>query len=254
MNRWLRRRTAWTGQIQHADFFLKLFEQLPGVHFFAKDRDGVLMYASRGLMERYGMRDESEFLGRTDYDINPGCMAEAYVADDRRILSGEVESIERIELWWDRQGMPDWFMVSKRVVLDRDGRIHGVAGVLRRPADSERALPAFQGVAKAVELIRSQFAVGVRITDVARQCGRSLRQLQRQFQAAFGLSPQDFLTRTRVLAAMRFLDETVLSAAEIAERCGFTDPSAFGAHFLRWAGKTPIEYRRRTNTGHRRNG
>ncbi len=246
IKRWRQRREAWTRKIQHAEFFLQLFEQIPGVHFFAKDRDGHLMYASRGLLDRYGFEEEQEFLGRTDYDINPGCMAEAYVADDRRILGGEVDAVERIELWWDRQGMPDWFLVSKRVVRDREGRIHGVAGVLRRPQDFERSLPVFEGVSKAVEIIRHKFADGIRIADVARQCGRSLRQLQRQFHSALGLSPQDFLTRTRVLAAMRFLEETVLSCAEITVRCGFVDPSAFSAHFLHWVGATPMEYRRRS--------
>lgn len=93
--------------------FHRLFDHLPGVHFFAKNRDGHLMFASRGLLRRYGMSDDSEFIGRTDFDINPETMAQAYVADDRPILAGKVAIIERIELWWDSQGMPDWFLLIR---------------------------------------------------------------------------------------------------------------------------------------------
>lgn len=245
MARWRKRRELWTSQIQYADFFSGLFEQITGMHFFMKDRHGFLMYASSGLLARYQIHDEEEFVGRTDHDINPAAMADAFVSDDRKILSGEVSSVERMELWWDRQGMPDWFLVNKRAVLDKGGKIHGVMGVIRRPMDAERSLPIFQTVARAVCLMRGGFRGPLIIAEVATQCGMSLRQLQRRFQTAFGVTPQDFLTKTRVLEAMRLLEQTVLSGAEIAEQCGFSDASAFTQHFRRWAGMTPSAYRRR---------
>ncbi len=242
---WKKRREAWTSKIQFADFFSGLFEQISGMYFFMKDRDGFLMYVSRGLAARYQIFEEEEVIGRNDHDINPASMADAFVSDDRKILSGEADSVERMELWWDRQGMPDWFFVNKRPVRDKEGRIHGVMGVLRRPVDAERALPIFQTVAKAVELMRGGFGGPLIIAEVARQCGMSLRQLQRRFQKAFGITPQDFLTKTRVMEAMRLLEQTLLSGGEIAEQCGFTDASAFTQHFRRWAGMTPSAYRQR---------
>ncbi len=57
------------------------------------------MFASRGLLRRYQMRDGTEFIGRTDYDINPRSMAECYVRDDQRLLDGRETYVERIELW-----------------------------------------------------------------------------------------------------------------------------------------------------------
>lgn len=57
--------------------FQRLFDHMPGVYFFAKDRDGHLMVASQGLLTRYGMKDDSDFIGRTDYDLNPDAMARA---------------------------------------------------------------------------------------------------------------------------------------------------------------------------------
>jgi transcriptional regulator GlxA family with amidase domain len=141
--------------------------------------------------------------------------------------------------------MPDWFLVTKLPVQDAKGEIQGVMGLLRRPDEAERRLPVFQTVAQAVEMIRQDFSKPLLIEDVARACGQSLRQLQRRFQNTFGLSPQEFLLKTRVLAAARLLETTALSVSEIACRCGFTDQSAFTQHFRKRTGVTPTAYRQK---------
>ena len=201
------------------------------------------MFASRGLRERYSMSDESEILGMTDFDLNPDPMARAYVDDDERLLAGKVELVERVELWWDSQGMPDWFMVTKLPLRDREGGIVGVMGLLRRPDESDLGLPVFQTVARAVEILRRDYARPLTIEEVARHCGQSVRQLQRRFQTAFGISPQEFLLKTRVLAAQRLLESTSRNSSEIAKLCGFVDSSSFSQHFRRRLGMTPTEYR-----------
>lgn len=246
ITRWKQKRAAWVARLDPCHLFHRLFDHVPGVHFFAKNRDGRLMFASRGLMNRYQMRDDSEIIGRTDFDLNPETMAEAYVNDDREIITGRARMVERIELWWDQQGMPDWFLVTKLPVRDKSGQIQGVMGVLRRPEEEERRLPVFQTVAQAVEMIRRDFARPLRIEDVAKACGQSVRQLQRRFQKAFGMTPQDFLIRTRLLEGTRLLERTALSAAEIAGQCGFVDASSFALHFRKRMGVSPGGYRKRS--------
>ena len=81
------------------------------------------------------------------------------------------------------------------------------------------------------------------IEDVARACGQSLRQLQRRFQSAFGITPQEFLIRTRVMEAMKLVEESRLGMAEIALRCGFVDASSFSAHFRKRTGESPRKHR-----------
>lgn len=243
--RWRKERSAWMAALEPALLFQRLFDHIPGVYFFAKNRDGRLMFANSGLLQRYQMADDSDFIGRTDFDLNPDAMAQAYVEDDRRLIAGLATQIERIELWWDRQGMPDWFLVTKLPLYDTRHRVQGVMGILRRPDEAERRLPVFQTVARAVELMRRGYASSLSIADVARDCGQSVRQLQRRFQSAFGVSPQEFLVRTRVLAASRLLEETTLTIAEIAQRCGFVDASGFTQHFRRRVHMTPRAYRER---------
>jgi AraC-like DNA-binding protein len=240
---WQSERSDWLASIAPPDHFHRLFDHVPDVYFFAKNRDGKLMFASEGLRRRYGMTDESEILGMTDFDLNPNSMAQAYVDDDRLLLDGTHESVERLELWWDQQQMPDWFHVTKLPIHDREGVIIGLMGLLRRPDAAERQLPVFQTVAQAVEIIRRDFARELLIAEIARDCGQSLRQLQRRFQSAFGISPQEFLVRTRVLAAVRLLETSVLGIAEVARACGFLDASRFAQQFKKRIGVTPASYR-----------
>ena len=237
-------RRNWLGSLGAASPFQPLFDHLPGVCFFVKDGRGRTMFASRGILDRYRMRHEREMLGLTDFDINPRHMAEHYVKDDRRLLSGRAQMIERLELWFDPQGLPDWFVVTKLPLADARGRRVGIMGVLRRAEDHEKRLPLFQTVSRAVDMIRRDFARPLVIADVAEACGESLRQLQRRFHSAFGTTPQEFLIKTRVLSAARLLEETRLTASEIAQRCGFVDASSFAGQFRQRTGMTPLAYRR----------
>ena len=237
-------RRRWLVAMDHGPGFHRLFEQLPGVYFFAKDRNGRSMFASRGILDLYKMCDESEMMGLTDFDLYPESMAAGYVEDDKRLLSGRVKEIERLELWFDRQGMPEWFVVTKLPLFDTRGRAHGVMGVLRQASEHEMQLPVFQTVSRAVEMIRRDYATPLTMGDVAEACFQSLRQLQRQFRSAFGVTPQEFLLKTRVLAAARLLEETSLAISEIAIRCGFMESSAFSLQFRKRTGVTPSNYRR----------
>src|SRR5262249_18410748 len=145
---------------------------------------------------RYRMKSELEMLGLTDHDINPEAMASGYLQDDAQLLSGAVESISRLELWFDSQSVPDWYFVTKLPILDRNGHIQGTMGVLRQATDHEKRLPVSQTLARAVEKIRQEYAQPLSIASVAKACFVSERQLQRQFMTAMGITPQEFLIKT----------------------------------------------------------
>ena len=236
-------RDAWLGQVHPSAHFHTLFDHLPGVCFYCKDAQGRFMLVSRSFLQHHQMRHESELIGLTDFDVVPHPMAAGYVRDDARLLSGKSRCIERVELWYDKQGTPDWVFVSKLPLRDHAGRICGTAGVVRPAAEHEMQLPMLQSVARAVEIIRREFAGPVVLAEVARKCGLSMRHFQRRFQQAFGFSPQEFLMRTRVAAAMKLLEETNRSAAEIATRCGFVDGSSFAEQFRERVGLSPTGYR-----------
>jgi hypothetical protein len=113
VRRHLKQREAWLREIAPTSFFHALFDVLPGLHFFAKNRRGELMFLSRTNRERYALRDDSEVVGLTDFDINPLGMAQSYVRDDETIYATGEPILNRVELWFDAQGMPAWYSVTK---------------------------------------------------------------------------------------------------------------------------------------------
>lgn len=236
-------REQWFGRIQPDSLLHPLLAEIPGITYWAKDKQGRFMLASSAILHRYHIASECDLLGLTDHDITPKAIADDYVQGDLLVLSGAEKRLERLELAFDSQGTLDWFVVTKLPMLDQRGRIIGTMGLMRRAADHSASLPLVQTVSKAVDIIRREQAKSVSLHEVASECGQSLRQMQRSFQSAFGISPQEFLIKTRVLAAMTRLDETRRSIAEIARDCGFVDASSFGAQFRKRTGMTPGAYR-----------
>ncbi len=202
------------------------------------------MFSSRGILHLYGMRDESEIVGMTDFDLNPASMAEAYVEDDLQIYETGAPILEKVELWFDAQGLPDWYLVSKLPIRSRANEIIGIMGMLR-PFTGRVPLPAaHQEVTPAVQYIRANFHRRIDLTDLAKAVGFSPRQLQRKFRQTLGLSPQELLLKTRIMAASRALREGDAPIAEIAAECGFYDQSSFTEHFRRYMGQTPLRFRK----------
>lgn len=240
----LARRERWLGEIAPESHFQALFDSLPGLHFFAKNRKGELMFLSRSIRERYGLDDEADVIGLTDFDINPSGMAETYVKDDERIYLTGQPIIGQVELWWDARGIPEWYVVTKLPIWSRRRKVIGVMGVTQAYEGRAQMAAPWREIAAAVQHLREHFRQPLSIAHLAELTSLSLRQLQRKFRAVLGVTPQEFLIKTRVLAACRALRETDASLATVAADCGFYDQSSFTEHFRRHVGQTPRAFRR----------
>lgn len=241
--RLVKKRDVWLGQIAPAYLFHRLFNVIPGVYFFAKNRDGEVMFVSRSMCELYRLNDEAAFIGLTDFDLNPPDMAASYVKDDEELYAGGQEIFQRVELWFDAQGIPAWCLVNKMPIKSHTGETIGIMGVLQSYEDRARSLPPLHGLSKAITYVREHFCEDIDMSALARLAGFSPRQLQRKFRGLFGVSPHEFILKTRLLAACQRLRETDQSLAEISNACGFPDQSAFSRHFRAHIGLTPRRYR-----------
>jgi AraC family transcriptional regulator len=65
----------------------------------------------------------------------------------------------------------------------------------------------------------------------------------RQFKAATGLPPHQYVISRRVERAKQLLQAGALSLAKVAAQTGFSDQSQFGRHFKRLVGVTPGQFR-----------
>ncbi len=99
-------------------------------------------------------------------------------------------------------------------------------------------------VAKALRFIRTQAAHVVSVEDVVEATSTSRRLLERHFKDVVGATVYREIQRTHIERACRMLAETNWSLAEIARRCGFSNPVHFSIAFKRHMRLTPQQHRR----------
>lgn len=225
--------------------FQQLFEHLPGVSFFVKDRQSRLVFASQSFCEHLGAKSEAEIVGKTDDDFFPPHAADHFQRDDRHVMTTGQPLIGRVELWYNEQRVLDWFVTNKLPVRDTRGEIIGVMGTVRSYEGQRRTMLPMSLINSTVDFIREHHHERLTVEDLANQAGLSPRQLHRKFRDVFGLSVQDFLIKTRVQAASDALLHSDLSIAQIAAQFGFCDQSAFTQLFRKHTGLTPLKFRRR---------
>jgi AraC family transcriptional regulator len=114
----------------------------------------------------------------------------------------------------------------------------------RRPARGpDGALP--RGRLRAVvEYVEEHLDAGPRLEQLAAVAGLSPYHFARQFKAATGLPPHEYVIARRVERARQFLQGGGdLSLAEVGAQAGFSDQSQFSRHFKRLVGVTPRQFR-----------
>ena len=228
-----------------AQQFHKLFEYMPGIYFFAKDCRSRLMCASRPILDRLGVPDEESIIGTTDYDYFPPQIADSFVRDDRQVMVSGEPLINRVEIWYNEQHLLDWFVTTKSPVHDIEGKVIGVMGVVQSYEGKKESLLPYSHISDAVDFIRKHHCDRISVEDLAQHVGVSPRQLHRKFSQVFGMSVQDFLTKTRIQAASDALIHQDGAIAEIAVTFGFCDQSAFTQQFRKHTGMTPLRFRQR---------
>jgi AraC family transcriptional regulator len=94
-----------------------------------------------------------------------------------------------------------------------------------------------------VEYIEEHLGVGPTLAQMAAAVGLNPYHFARQFKAATGLPPHQYVIARRVERARELLQAgTDASLAEVALRAGFSDQSQFCRHFKRLLGVTPGQF------------
>ena len=220
-----------------------LFDHIPGVAFFAKDRQSRLVAANRLFYERVGFRSERELIGKDDLALFPARLAEHFRRDDAEVLRTGKPKLNIIELFFNRQGIPDWFLTHKLPVRDRRGRVIGIIGVTQSYGFGSKVREPYLAIDRAVSLIRERFREKLTVGELATSAHLSPRQLHRKFIETFGSSPQSFILKVRIQAACELLQDGDRLISEVARESGFSDQSSFTQHFRRHLGMTPRRYR-----------
>ncbi len=218
------------------------------------------MAANTLCLGRMGIKTEADVIGKTDADVHPERVAREIRQDDLQVMRTREPLIDRVEALFIRSHAKDWYVTTKLPIFDLDGEVIGVMGFVR-PFQGGMRESGLARLEPVVAHIQQHHGERIDIPSLAKLAHVSPRQLHRLFQAAFGMSTQVFIVRTRVQAASDDLLLTDLPISEIALQHGFYDQSAFSRAFHKHTGETPMQFRRRrgevsdeykkTATGHK---
>jgi AraC-like DNA-binding protein len=100
-------------------------------------------------------------------------------------------------------------------------------------------------VDRVVALIQEHADRPLTLTDLADHAGVGARRLQQGFREHVGMSPMEYLRRTRLQRARRDLLHTEDTVTDIALRWGFVHPGRFARHYHEQFGVRPSETRQR---------
>ncbi len=84
------------------------------------------------------------------------------------------------------------------------------------------------------------------VKEMSEFCGMSEVNFRRLFKRRFGISPKDYITRSKIAIASEKLCSTDAPVAKIAGELGFYDPFHFSRRFRISTGMPPSEFRKAT--------
>lgn len=221
----------------------QVFDHVPETVFFIKDRRGLYVAVNQTLVERCGLREKRELLGRHVCAVFPKELAERYANQDETVLRTGHSIIDRLELHWYVRRQSGWCLTTKLPWRDEAGNIAGLVGIsrdLRAPGDRE-TIP--KSLAATLEYLETHCADPISPASLARHAGLSPVRFARLIKRIFRMTPHQLITQTRLAAASHLLRETDRSVADIAFDCGFYDHSAFTRAFRSVTDLTPTQFR-----------
>jgi transcriptional regulator GlxA family with amidase domain len=98
-------------------------------------------------------------------------------------------------------------------------------------------------VTKAQRSIEADYKSAGTIEELIKDIPASRRNIARRFKVATGITPIEYLQKTRIEAAKKLLIETNQQMTEVMINSGYSDPKAFRKIFRKTVGMTPTGYR-----------
>ena len=237
---------------QHPDArnVIELFDHLPSALFYAKDaRHRYVAVNRRTLTDVFGLENLEDILGRTDNDFQPPALAEAYHAEDRRVMESRRPIPNQVWLVPHVAGTPRWYVSSKTPLFAPDATVIGIAGVMYPIETPEEQASFFHELLPAVRFMDANYATTISMKNMAQIAGLSATQFNYRFRAILRMSPSEYVLSRRIQDAQNRLTATSQSITEIGIAIGFFDQSHFTKRFRRVTGMTPLAYRKRFRQG-----
>lgn len=221
-----------------------LFDCMRDIVFFVKNARGEYVVVNQTVVERCGLREKSDLIGRRADDVFPQPLGKNYRAQDEAVLRTGEPILNQLELQLYASGGTGWCLTYKLPLRGRDGRVVGLVGVSKDLQVPNEKGEDYGLVAETVRHIQAHLDRPLKVNDLAAMAGLSPYQFEQRIRRIFHLTAGQFLQKVRMDAAVGFLRETDIPIAAVAQRCGYSDQSAFSRQFKVTVGMSPAQYRR----------
>jgi AraC-like DNA-binding protein len=222
---------------------ITMFDLLPGVLFWIKDKNHNFIHANQAFIEHKRVKGLEKIVGKTDFDFSPPHLAKQFIRDDNKILAGQTVT-ERLEMNMTQTGDAAWYATSKRPISNNKGDIIGSYGITRHLQKQTMALSGVEAVKVPVDYIRENYHQHFTIDDLAKVAHLSVSALERRFKKYLAKTPKQFINEIRLENARRLLVETCTPISQVGDETGFTDHSYFSKQFRLFFGELPSDFRK----------
>ncbi len=220
-----------------------LFDHLPDVVFFKKDVTGRYEAVNTTLVERSGLTDKAQLVGRLPSEVLGKQLGSSFEKQDRSIVRTGQPIEQRLEMHVYPNRTVGWCLTSKQPTFDDQHKVTGVAGISKDLQSPNVARSEYDEVAGAIEWVLDNFPDVPTVMQMAAQTGMSQFKLNRRFQQIFGLNAGQWIIKQRIDQAQKLLRETDLPIVDIALSAGYSDQSAFTRQFRQATNLTPKKFR-----------
>ena len=116
-------------KLRHEQILLRtLIDNIPDV-IYIKDKSCRKIIANLADIKNMGLKNESDVIGKSDFDLFPKEIAEKFFKDDQSVIQSGTPILNREELLIDSGGKQKWLLTSKLPLTDERGEISGLVGI-----------------------------------------------------------------------------------------------------------------------------
>lgn len=143
---------------QREAYLSAIIENQPGM-IWLKDTKSRFLAVNQKFADSCGIHKPEDLTGKNDFDIWPAELAEAYRADDLRVIETRTPSV--VQEYINIDGELFWFETFKSAVMNERGEIIGTTGYAHNITERKRNEAALKMQSAAFE----SFALAIIITD-----------------------------------------------------------------------------------------
>ena len=120
-----------------------LIDNIPDV-IYIKDKSCRKIIANLADIKNMGLKNESDVIGKSDFDLFPKEIAEEFFKDDQFVIQSGTPILNREELLIDSGGKQKWLLTSKVPLTDERGEISGLVGIGHDITEKKKVEDAFK--------------------------------------------------------------------------------------------------------------